>query len=252
MVDRQGGGIGQGHNKGSDFSSSSTVQKTPRENRKQYICTYENCNKSFTRSDHLQRHRLNHGTGKACPRCSVHFNRPDLLDRHLARHRQKDEEAGGYGLGVIETRKRMWRDADGNIVSKRPTLPNNNPAATSQHHISNFENEHQSGSDSYTDMPRSQEPPLTPRSMGSYSSRNDQRQASTRDGITENQWEVDLCSTGDDPELCDFLINSSWGAQQPQPLSNMAHNPFDDMFNPDTGLTSTLTTPNKLRLLTRI
>ena len=247
MANRQDDGPGQGQSEGSDFSSSSTVRRSPRENRKQYICTFENCNKSFTRSDHLQRHRLNHGTGKACPRCSVHFNRSDLLDRHLARHRQKDEEAGGYGLGVVETRKRMWRDADGNIVTKRPTLSSNNPAATSQS-ISNFENEPQPGNDSYADMTQNQEPPLTPRSVGSYSSLNGQRQTSTTGGISEDQWGIDLStnSTNNLPDMCEFLTNSSWGAQQSQPLSNMAHNPFDDMFNPDTGSTSILTIPNIL------
>ena len=48
-------------------------------------------------------------------------------DRHLIRHKQKDEEAGGVGLGVVETRKRLWRDADGNIVHKRPSLTNQLP-----------------------------------------------------------------------------------------------------------------------------
>ena len=38
----------------------------------------------------------------------------------MLRHQQKDEEAGGEGLGVVCTRKRLWRDADGNIVTKRP------------------------------------------------------------------------------------------------------------------------------------
>jgi len=40
----------------------------------------------------------------------------------MARHRQKDEEAGAEGCGVLNTRKRMWKDADGNIVTKKPTL----------------------------------------------------------------------------------------------------------------------------------
>ncbi|TVY20738.1 Zinc finger protein klf1 [Lachnellula arida] len=258
MDNRQGDSTAHGQREGLDISNPLAVQKSSRETRKQYVCTYENCNKSFTRSDHLQRHRLNHGTGKACPRCSVHFNRPDLLERHLARHRQKDEEAGGYGLGVVETRKRMWRDADGNIVTKRPTLPNNNPAATSQQNIANSEiehqtdsndapaasqrdkarseNEHQTGSDNYVDMVQNQEPPLTPRSMGSYSSGNDQHQTSTRGFISEDQWALDVAANcnGDDPEMCDFLTNSSWGAQQPQSFSDIAPNPFDDMFNPDT------------------
>ncbi|TVY43433.1 Zinc finger protein [Lachnellula occidentalis] len=259
MDNRQGDSTAHGQREESDFSNPLAVRKSSREeSRKQYVCNYDNCNKSFTRSDHLQRHRLNHGTGKACPRCSVHFNRPDLLERHLARHRQKDEEAGGYGLGVVETRKRMWRDADGNIVAKRPTLPCNNPAATSQPHIANSENEHQTdsndppaaaqqdmtsfeneqrtGSDDYAGMAQNQEPPLTPRSMRSYSIGNDQHQTSTRGAISEDQWALDVAAncSGDDPEMCDFLTNSSWGAHQPQSLSDIAPNPFDDMFNPDT------------------
>ena len=42
-----------------------------------------------------------------------------FIDRHMARHKEKDDEAGGEGLGVLATRKRLWRDADGNIVNTR-------------------------------------------------------------------------------------------------------------------------------------
>ena len=49
-------------------------------------------------------------------------------DRHLMRHKQKDEEAGGIGLGVVETRKRSWRDVEGNLVTKRPSLPERKPS----------------------------------------------------------------------------------------------------------------------------
>lgn len=38
----------------------------------------------------------------------------------MERHAQKDREAGGEGLGVLVTRKRCWRDEDGNITTKRP------------------------------------------------------------------------------------------------------------------------------------
>jgi len=41
------------------------------------------------------------------------------LDRHMARHKEKDDEAGGEGLGVLATRKRLWRDTDGKIVNAR-------------------------------------------------------------------------------------------------------------------------------------
>lgn len=37
----------------------------------------------------------------------------------MARHKEKDDEAGGEGLGILATRKRLWRDAEGNIVNAR-------------------------------------------------------------------------------------------------------------------------------------
>ena len=44
-------------------------------------------------------------------------------DRHMARHKEKDDEAGGEGMGVLATRKRLWRDASGKIVNtRRPSV----------------------------------------------------------------------------------------------------------------------------------
>jgi hypothetical protein len=37
----------------------------------------------------------------------------------MARHKEKDDEAGGDGLGILATRKRLWRDAEGNIINAR-------------------------------------------------------------------------------------------------------------------------------------
>ena len=41
----------------------------------------------------------------------------------MARHQQRDLEAGGEGMGVVETRKRLWEDANGNVVKNRPSTP---------------------------------------------------------------------------------------------------------------------------------
>lgn len=38
----------------------------------------------------------------------------------MERHAQKDKLAGGEGLGILVTRKRCWRDKNGNITTKRP------------------------------------------------------------------------------------------------------------------------------------
>ena len=104
---------------------------------KSHICDWPNCGKAFTRAEHLRRHSLNHEeprSGYTCERCSVHFNRPDLLSqcfpnaitasadtqtaRHMMRHAKRDEEAGGPGLGILETRKRTRRAPNGTIVTK--------------------------------------------------------------------------------------------------------------------------------------
>ncbi|CAI6331446.1 unnamed protein product [Periconia digitata] len=107
---------------------------------KKFACQNEGCERSFTRAEHLQRHLLNHSNGDfTCSRCRAHFKRRDLLDRHMARHRQKDEEAGREGTGILNTRKRMWKDAEGNIVTKKPTLDRSNQPSSPppyHHHLS--------------------------------------------------------------------------------------------------------------------
>lgn len=86
---------------------------------KRFICTFNDCNRAFTRQEHLTRHSQNHlGGDFTCERCRAHFKRRDLLERHTTRHRQKDEEGGG----ALMTRKRSWKDANGAIVTKRPAL----------------------------------------------------------------------------------------------------------------------------------
>ncbi|KAG9575191.1 hypothetical protein KCU77_g15318, partial [Aureobasidium melanogenum] len=85
---------------------------------KRFACTHDGCNRKFTRHEHLQRHFQNHAGGDfTCDRCRAHFKRRDLLDRHIVRHEAKDEEGSS-----LMTRKRSWKDADGNIVSKKPQL----------------------------------------------------------------------------------------------------------------------------------
>ncbi|OJD28227.1 hypothetical protein ACJ73_00357 [Blastomyces percursus] len=99
--------------------SSCSVQPEKLPPEKTHICSYPGCSKRFTRAEHLRRHALNHkNEDNTCERCGVHFNRPDLLGRHMVRHAKRDEEAGGPGLGVLETRKRTRRGPDGTIITK--------------------------------------------------------------------------------------------------------------------------------------
>lgn len=93
-----------------------TNRKDPVVNDKRFVCDFGGCNRAFTRQEHLQRHSQNHlGGDYTCERCRAHFKRRDLLDRHVLRHRQKDAEGT-----ALMTRKRSWKDVNGNIVTKKP------------------------------------------------------------------------------------------------------------------------------------
>ncbi|KAG4029432.1 hypothetical protein MFRU_016g01840 [Monilinia fructicola] len=60
------------------------------------VHTCDDCRKTFTRAEHLRRHKLSHGkpaypcTFEDCERT---FHRPDLLARHLNRHETQGEKA---------------------------------------------------------------------------------------------------------------------------------------------------------------
>ncbi|KAK5208852.1 hypothetical protein LTR41_005249 [Exophiala xenobiotica] len=115
------------------MSSSPTALSSVSGASKSFNCTFTGCGKSFTRAEHLRRHALNHDKGQdTCPRCAVVFTRPDLLARHMARHAKKDDEAGGPGLGVLETRKRSTREPDGTVVTRpRKRAPRSNTRSIS-------------------------------------------------------------------------------------------------------------------------
>ncbi|TGJ81942.1 hypothetical protein E0Z10_g6831 [Xylaria hypoxylon] len=93
----------------------------PSANEKRFACSHPGCNKRFTRAEHVQRHALNHTAGQyTCLDCRAHFKRPDLLKRHMTRHRQREQEADGPSKAILNTRKRSWKTLTGEVVEKRP------------------------------------------------------------------------------------------------------------------------------------
>lgn len=68
----------------SSISSSSTTSSKNSDvpTKKKFGCSFPSCGKSFSRSEHLHRHALNHKDGNnTCLRCSAHFRRRDLLGK---------------------------------------------------------------------------------------------------------------------------------------------------------------------------
>lgn len=170
----------------------------------------------------------------------------------MARHKEKDDEAGGEGLGKLLTRKRLWRDSTGAIVSKRrpehdkerkrsgPSDSDASPNRAGRHQ--NHPNLNQTLA-SRTQKPA---PPSPPRSLEPISNGSAFIQgplASVEGSLlppgVDDQWpmpnpidEMPFEDAGFDS--FEFLCNAHWGAQ---PISGGVNSdmPYDNMFAPDTG-----------------
>ena len=171
----------------------------------------------------------------------------------MARHREKDEEAGGEGLGKLLTRKRLWRDETGQIVARRRPEHEKRKRASasslaSEGHglrmLSEVAQELRS-SDMDTSILSQHGPLLSPPGSHSRSESasglenpenahavesNDQWPGSIEDPTATLPLQEELIDNS-----YDFLCNASWGSE-PLPIANFSADlPLDDMFGPDTG-----------------
>ncbi|KZF25827.1 hypothetical protein L228DRAFT_84633 [Xylona heveae TC161] len=213
---------------------------------KRYRCTFEGCGKSFSRPEHAQRHALNHSEGEnTCLRCRAHFKRRDLLDRHMVRHQEKDAAAGGEGLGHLATRKRLWRDENGNVMAKRrpehekPARPAQKRRKVSLRSL--ISSDSKSSDEPMRELPDTvdyatelNEAPLSPprSNSGSISGLNNDILLDMPSSSLD-RWSVsEDISALHSLDNEDFLRNGSWGIQ---PLEKPGHDIlFDDIFAPDT------------------
>ena len=155
----------------------------------------------------------------------------------MARHKQRDEEAGGEGLGIVDTRKRMWRDLNGDIVRKKPYLPASVPSPPqTQSHAEGEESmqaeQRQSHGQSLYDnvlLTPSDGPPIRqgnidqPEQLPTDASSLDRQRAfasQTREVADDNP----------DLDMDDFLANSSWGMLPSQQTTNEGRMNHDGMF----------------------
>ncbi|PVH89169.1 hypothetical protein DL98DRAFT_555473 [Cadophora sp. DSE1049] len=215
------------------MASVNGIATSPLTSLKEFRCTFRSCTKSFSRAEHLHRHALNHDETKGvntCERCNAVFKRKDLLDRHMSRHREKDAEAGGEGMGKLQTRKRLWRDSDGTVVAKRrPELEKPKKASTRTKRSSRVE---VNSVDANAYFNHENEPLSPPGSMESNGPDPMDTSGAVHDA---DLWPVgDVIFSGDDamPESYDFLLNASWGSKpQENPGTDLLYN---DLFAPDT------------------
>lgn len=190
----------------------------------------------------------------------------------MARHKEKDDEAGGEGLGFLATRKRLWRDSEGNIVNCRRPYSQEQQARRRQVAASpESSRRRRSSATSAAALVEKEVPIVTPLSPpisipstasasgAAIYAQNEQVQegiggGGSNDGIVDDgpmamvheAWNVDpmLSAASTAVDDFDFLCNSGWGTH---PLQNPfetfmgargeLQQPYDDLsvFRPDTG-----------------
>ncbi|KAH8664598.1 fungal-specific transcription factor domain-containing protein [Xylariales sp. PMI_506] len=208
---------------------------------KNFVCTHSGCGKRFTRAEHMQRHALNHTAGTAtCPRCSAHFKRPDLLERHLNRHRQKDQEAGGEGHGVLNTRKRCWKAPDGRVVPKRPALD----LSARQESPDSQPSGHAHSERSPSHLSAGVELPISPPTSAEHSDLSlhqdiaEEQYDGARSSLDGSSWPLSGISPFDEPSNSvaqeSFWVNLGLCSTGSSSTFYQTDLPYDDIFQPDT------------------
>jgi hypothetical protein len=157
-----------------------------------------------------------------------------ISERHISRHRQKDEEAGADGCGILNTRKRMWKDAEGRIVTKKPTLETDVPPQRSsqkdQRSLQAFPN--------IAPFPQHEEgPPLSPLTPhdASLSQSLDDHDSGIGSGFLSGALDSNALSSSDTFSPIDQHIWSTDLTQsEPFVPALFEDAPFDEIFQPDT------------------
>jgi uncharacterized Zn-finger protein len=90
-----------------------------------YVCKWDGCNKSFSRSDELSRHFRTHTGEKKfeCQICSNRFMRSDHLSKHMKRHQNPS---------VVVQKKSNLKNCN-DLLSK-----NSNLSVGTENHVSNY------------------------------------------------------------------------------------------------------------------
>lgn len=135
-------------------------------------------------------------------------------------------------MGDLQTRKKLWRDADGRIVTKRPTqnfTADQQQVRKKQFDVSEDSFEVQDScfnQDHYRDCNAALlSPPGTLLSTDSF----DQIAQSSPGHSLPEQHQVSQ------DDIFDFLANSTWGHFPDSTMDMQTDAPMDDMFRPDTG-----------------
>lgn len=162
-------------------------------------------------------------------------------DRHRARHKEKDDEAGGEGLGRLQTRKRLWRDSTGAVVTKRRPEHEkrsvSSTAASKRLKLQDHSLESTNGFTDQKDVPISP-PPSTGEQISNRSDAAGTSELPREPPQADDLWpslseDAILPDDSAAVESLEFLCNASWGSQSQESTSTDIL--YNDFFAPDTG-----------------
>ena len=168
----------------------------------------------------------------------------------MARHKEKDDEAGGEGLGKLLTRKRLWRDANGAIIAdRRPEHEKKRKRLSTMSQDMN--SSRQPGTvESSTPPANDARAPLSPPTSDPTGSEANGNSGNAVSVSADDQWPVPMDDTilpleDTVMDSFDFLCNASWGTQSLQGQTGGMNTdlPYDNIFAPDTGKSRTLLIP---------
>lgn len=170
----------------------------------------------------------------------------------MQRHRQKDDEAGREGAGVLNTRKRMWKDQEGNIVTKRPNLgKNSQPASPTSDQHQRSQSISTTASVEDTVHALCADAPISPPISSTHSSQSDGHRRRSSDACdatadpTIETWVFPPLELSPGPELHTYPDpdpltqepDRFWSNAPASSLRGLCDDvPYDDIFNPDTGM----------------
>jgi hypothetical protein len=174
----------------------------------------------------------------------------------MLRHKEKDDEAGGEGLGRLQTRKRLWRDSTGAVVAKRRPeheKKKNNPSSSPK--VPRIPRESIDSGSHFS--PQDNGPLSPPRSLRDHApveiGETDHSQIPHVPTSAEDMWPMPTATEDGGIEVqtvpiesFDFLCNASWGSEaQDNTTSNILYN---DLFAPDTGMSVVGSRKSRARL----
>jgi hypothetical protein len=159
----------------------------------------------------------------------------------MVRHKEKDAEAGGEGLGRLQTRKKLWRDSTGAVVSKR------RPEHEKKNRSSAPPNKRLKAQDPFLESDNAVPIPRdVPSSQGSAHGHGSTRsgEIGSAEIVRESSQPDEMwpafsedaalpADEGAGVESYEFLCNASWGSQSQESTSPDIL--YHDFFAPDTG-----------------